>query len=98
MSFDPSEIPELDLTELSEEAFSDLLLLDGGSSEPYYVISGSGLAWYLDPESKQFVQISRGTEVVPVDDPDAGSDRVLVRAPYRFLLVPPDEILEIGWN
>ena len=80
---------------LSEELFE-------GSNLPHYVISGSGDAWFLDPELKQMVMISRGTEIVPIPGDEGGEKggeaRTLVRAPYRFLLVPEEEIQEIGWN
>ena len=76
---------------LSESVFE-------GSNLPHYVISGSGDAWFLDPELKQMVMISRGTEIVPVPGDSDSGVRTLVRAPYRFLLVPEDEIQEIGWN
>ena len=92
--------------EAKVEGFLEELLSESvfeGSSLPHYVISGSGDAWFLDTELKQMVMISRGTEIVPIpgdEDPrevDSGV-RTLVRAPYRFLLVPEDEIQEIGWN
>ncbi|MDP7477420.1 MAG: hypothetical protein QF442_03150 [Candidatus Peribacteraceae bacterium] len=65
---------------------------------PQYVISGSGWDWFFDPESCQMVRTARGTEVVPMPgDPDA-SNRILVRAPFRFLMIPDAELEEVGWN
>ena len=63
---------------------------------PSYVISGSGTAWYFDPETKFMVNIARGTEVLPVEDLEGG--KTLVRSPFNFLVMPSDEIIEIGFN
>jgi len=81
-----------------EELVSDIMSEEALINLPHYVISGSGDAWFLDPESHQMVQISRGTEIVPIPGDEDSGARTLVRAPYRFLLVPQDEIQEIGWN
>jgi len=89
---DSPTIEEIDI----EEAMSELLA--GASSIPSYVISGSGWGWFLDPESHQFIRCTRGTEVVPIDENPDSYDRILVRSPYRFLLIPKDEVQEIGWN
>ena len=89
---DISTIEELDVDEVMSE------LLAGASSIPNYVISGSGWGLFLDPESNQFIRCSRGTEIIPINDNLDSSDRLLVRSPYRFLLIPKDEVQEIGWN
>ena len=95
MTYDPSD---LSVDDLLNGPVGEAILTELASGEPYYVISGSGTAWYLDPESRQVVQIPRGTEIVPIDKLEAGPDRILVRAPNRFLLIPHCEIQEIGWN
>lgn len=63
---------------------------------PCYVISGSGTGWFFDPETKFMVNIARGTEILPVEDLAGG--KVLVRSPFNFLVIPDDEIIEIGFN
>ncbi len=83
---------ELDMEDVMSE------LLEGASSIPNYVISGSGWGWFLDPESHQFIRCSRGTEIVPIDENPDAADRILVKSPYRFLLIPKNEVQEIGWN
>lgn len=80
-----------------EDAVIDLLFGDY-EAIPNYAISGSGTAWYLDPKSSTMVLVKRGIEVFPVTDDVDSSNRMLVRAPYRLLLIPQDEIQEIGWN
>jgi len=72
--------------------------LSSNYSLPKYVISGSGLGFFLDPEAYQFVRCPRGTEIVPIDLLPDERNRILVRAPFRFLLIPENEVQEIGWN
>ena len=77
------------------------MLLDtfaSGSRSPYHIISGSGPAYFLDPDTQELIRTQRGTEVVPLPGGLDEEGRILARVPYRFLLIPEDEILEIGWN
>ena len=37
-----------------------------GSDIPYYVISGSGPGYFLDPDSMEMVRVERGTEILPI--------------------------------
>ncbi len=84
---------------LSEAAHELGELVHGETiAEPYYIISGSGTAFFVDPESKQLALTSRGTEVVPFPGESDSLGRILVRSPFRFLLIPEDELIEIGWN
>ena len=69
-----------------------------GSSSPYHVVSGSGWGWFLDPEAREMVRIPRGIEVVPMPGGSDEHDRILVRSPTRFLLIPAVEVIELGWN
>jgi hypothetical protein len=86
---------------MNEELLTDLIsgtLTDCDHDLPHYVISGSGEGWFLNPETHQMVMISRGTEIVPMPGDADDRDRLLVRAPFRFLLIHKDEVQEIGWN
>ena len=67
---------------------------------PNYILSGSGPAWYVNPESMKMEFVSRGIEIIPIDDicEAEDDDKIVVRAPYRFLVVPKSDIIEIGWN
>jgi len=67
-------------------------------ASPQYVISGSGWGYYLDPELQQMVMTQRGTEIILIDEATVGSDKILCKSPYRFLLIPLLEVQEIGWN
>ena len=57
-----------ELVELDEA----MLLFDSEpDSEQYYIISGSGWGWFLDPETKELARVPRGTEIVPMPgEPD----------------------------
>ena len=69
-----------------------------GSKRPYHILSGSGPAYFLDPDALEMIRTQRGTEVVPIPGDIDSLGRILVRVPYRFLLIPEEEILEVGWN
>jgi len=83
-------------TEVFEELISDAI--KETKNLPNYVISGSGWGYFLDPERNQIVRVSRGTEIIPLPGETDSLDRCLVRAAYRFLLVPECEVQEVGWN
>ena len=80
------------LSEILSETYSEMLSL------PQYIISGSGLGWFFDPDACEMVRVSRGTEIIPLPDSLDDNKRMLVRAPHRFLLIPEKEVQEIGWN
>jgi len=67
------------------------------SSIPYSIINNGGYSWYMNPETKRFIRIGSGTEVVVVLD-EYEKGKTLVRAERQFLLIPKNEIIEIGYN
>jgi hypothetical protein len=86
-------IPDItDLAEIADSIFDNAHFDD----LPYHMISGSGDAWFLDPDLKTMVLIKRGTEVVPVEKLDG--EKFLVRSSFNFLVVPDNELIEIGFN
>jgi len=64
----------------------------------YQVISGSGPAWFFEPVSKQFVKTERGLEIAVVPGEEDEMGRYLVRTMNTFIMVPKDEILDLGYN
>ena len=85
----------------SQDSLFEELLAGSGFTEtslPQYVISGSGWGWYLDPEEHQMVRIARGQEIVLLPGEPDEYNRLLVRAPFRFLMIHESEVQEIGWN
>ena len=64
----------------------------------YTVISVSGTANFLEPLTRTFIKTERGSEVVVVPgDPD-DDGKLLVRTMNTFLLVPHEEIIDLGYN
>ena len=80
----------------------DYLLYATGSLdvEPlqYQMISGSGYDWFYDPVSRAMAEVARGTEIVQISEESDYKGRILVRAPYKFLLIREEEIIDIGFN
>ena len=64
----------------------------------YHIISGSGDAWYLEPLTKTFVKVQRGSEIAVYPGKPDERGRVLVRTLNTYLLIPKDEILNVGFN
>lgn len=65
---------------------------------PYQTIEGSGSAWYYNPLDKTMNKIERGTEVVKFPGTVDERGRVLVRTSRCFIMVPENEIVDIGYN
>jgi hypothetical protein len=67
---------------------------------PNHVISGSGPAWFYEPLMKTFVKAERGSQVVIVPGNEDERGRLLVRASSTsgYLMIPYEEILDIGYN
>jgi hypothetical protein len=79
----------------------DCLITNTGSVdvEPfeYQIIDGIGNAWFYDPIDKILVEVPRGIEVVQISENPDSEGRVLVRAPFQFLMIPQEEIIDIGF-
>ena len=66
---------------------------------PTHYISGSGMVWYLDPTAKNMKQVMRGTNIVTSPEYVDYKNRVLAYfIDGKILLVPKEEIIEIGYN
>ena len=64
---------------------------------PYFIVNNKGYNWYTNPQTKKLVRIANGTEVV-VMPYEYQKGKVLVRAEMQFLLIPEDEVIEVGYN
>ena len=84
--------------DMSDADFLDILESAGILSNSCHVISGSGWGWYLDPDVNEMVRLARGTEIIPISSEADEKDRILVRAPFRFILIEEKEVEEVGWN
>ena len=64
----------------------------------YQIISGSGDGWYLDPTTKSMVKVPRGTEIIQVTEKPDKRGKVIARAEHRYIMISPDEIIDVGYN
>ncbi len=78
------------------ESIEDLYAVEN-LSEPTYIVSGSGYAWYYSIERKSMVMINRGVTCLPLDDAQ-GSEKILCQAGNEIVYIPSKEIIELGWN
>ena len=71
----------------------------GGGVTPYQLVSGSGPAFYMAPQARTHIKVSRGSEilVLPLEPDDQGRYHV-VDLHGRYFLIPEDEILHLGFN
>ena len=44
------------------------------------------------------VRVPRGSEVVIVEEKPDKKGKILVRADYRYLWIPENEVIELGYN
>jgi hypothetical protein len=64
----------------------------------YYAISGSGPAWYFEPHTRTFVKTERGSQVLVLAEDEDDSGRLLVQTMNTLIMVPKEEILDLGYN
>ena len=64
----------------------------------YQVISGSGPAWFFEPTTKKMIKTDRGIEIVVVPGEADEYGRLLVRTMNTFIMVPREEVLDLGYN
>jgi len=74
-------------------------LYKGKSNDfPKVVVSGSGDAWYLNPETRSMERVYRGSVVKKVSSTTDARGRHLVKVGTIYILVPEDELFPIGDN
>jgi len=64
----------------------------------YHAISGSGPAWFFEPHSRTLVKTERGMQVLVLADEEDDLGRLLVQTVNTLIMVPKEEILDIGYN
>jgi hypothetical protein len=64
----------------------------------YHAISGSGPAWFFEPHTKTLVKTERGMQVVVLAEEEDDLGRLLVQTMKGLIMVPKEEILDIGYN
>tara|TARA_R110001583_G_scaffold84928_2_gene222882 strand:- start:298 stop:549 length:252 start_codon:yes stop_codon:yes gene_type:complete len=65
---------------------------------PSVVVSGSGDAWYLNPETRAMERIYRGSVVKKVSPNPDNRGRHLVKVGTIYILIPEEELFPIGDN
>ena len=64
----------------------------------YHAISGSGPAWFFEPHTKTLVKTERGMQVLVLAEEEDDLGRLLVQTVNTLIMVPKEEILDIGYN
>jgi hypothetical protein len=64
----------------------------------YQAISGSGPAWFFEPHTRTLVKTERGMQVLVVTDEEDDLGRLLVQTMNTLIMVPKEEILDLGYN
>jgi hypothetical protein len=64
----------------------------------YHAISGSGPAWFFEPHTKTLVKTERGMQVLVLAEEEDDLGRLLVQTMNTLIMVPKEEILDIGYN
>lgn len=65
---------------------------------PDTIISGSGPGWFFNPLDKIMIRTTRGTRIKPFSDVEDELGRKLVYYDGYVILIPADEIIELGYN
>jgi len=90
------------ITSGSIKKLSDLLSVISASGTfepvPYQAISGSGYGWFFDPTEKRMTRLARGSEIIQISKKPDSRGKVLARAEHRYIMISPDEILDVGYN
>ena len=65
---------------------------------PYYMISGSGPAWYYAPKARAFAMVNRGSEVWIASKNTDDRGRYYVYTNELIVLIPKEELVRIEFN
>ena len=65
---------------------------------PRVMVSGSGEAWFLNPETRSMERMWRGTVVQKVAAAPDKDGRHLVKMGVIYVLIPEEELFDIGEN
>jgi|TARA_E500000305_G_scaffold86580_2_gene72862 hypothetical protein len=65
---------------------------------PSVVVSGSGDAWFLNPETRSMERIYRGSVAKKISLSTDSKGRHLVQVGTIYILVPEEELFSVGDN
>ena len=63
----------------------------------YEIIKGEGYGFYYNPDEKIFVKINKGRIVTRLSEDTDAKGRYLIYTENQRILVPKEEILDIGY-
>ena len=62
------------------------------------ILSRSGPAWFYDPVNKTMELVIRGDTIISNKQYVDHKNRILSHVSGKVVLIPPDEIIDIGFN
>ena len=65
---------------------------------PNEILSGSGNAWFYDPNNKRIELVKRGDKIIRNPNYVDHKNRILSYISGKIVLIPEEEIIEIGFN
>ena len=65
---------------------------------PNEILSGSGNAWFYDPVNKAMELVKRGEKIVRNESYVDHKNRILSYVSGKVVLIPSNEIIQIGYN
>ncbi len=68
------------------------------SSQPGYILSGSGFGWYYSDSKKTMVRVARGSECIVFEKDPLNKTKFIVQVGNDLLSISEDDLIEIGWN
>ena len=83
---------------MSKDPLIEELYKGKAVSLPNVVVSGSGEAWYLNPETRSMVRIHRGSVVKKISIEPDFSGKHMVKSGTIYILIPEEELFSIGDN
>jgi len=81
-----------------EQLLEQLAKKKASATYPNVVVSGSGDAWFLNPETRSMERVQRGSVVKKVSETADKGGRYLVKVGTIYILIPEEELFEIGEN
>ena len=83
---------------MAKETLIEELYKGKSSALPHVVISGSGDAWFLNPDTRSMERVYRGSVAKKVSPSPDEKGRHLVKLGTIFVLIPEDELFPVGDN
>ena len=74
------------------EAFQETM------NQPQYVISGSGYAWYYNPNTRAMSRVPCGSEVMLFKKKADAKGRLYCHVGQELLAIPREDLIKIGYN